>query len=195
MITGLHGVLVHRGHDSVIVRVGGFDLRLSVPTSGLTKLGALGDSVSLVTHLYLREDVIALYGFAEQAELEMFELLISVSGVGPRLALALLSTFSPDALRTAIVREDSLGLSRTPGVGKKLAARLILELRSRMPGDQRQPGVYGTSVSDDVLDALLVMGLKPDEAQHFGTLDVVVAAQTTEEKITVALQQYAARRR
>jgi len=195
MIAGIHGSLRTRSHDHVVVGVGGFDVRVFVSTSTLSQMGAPDSQVDLFTHLYLHEDVMALYGFRGTDELKLFELLLTVSGVGPRVALMLLSTLTPEALRTAIAREDAVALSRAPGVGKKLASRIILELKSRFGTERQLAGPGSGAVSDDLLDALMAMGLTAGEAQQLATIGDVAASQTIDEQLTRALQHYAARRR
>jgi len=194
VIAGIHGLLQHRGSDHVIVRVGGFDIRVSVSHTSLAQLGSVGAHADIHTVLYVREDILALYGFVERQELEFFDLLITVSGVGPRLALTLLSTFTPGQLRAAIARDDATALARAPGVGKRIAQRLVLELKARVGAGEREDAAPGPAVGDDVLDALVSLGLTPAEAHQASYLPEVRDAGTTEEKITRALQQYASRR-
>ncbi len=130
MIAAVRGTLDGKLLDSALVTVGGVTLRVLTPLSTLAQL-SIGEGVHLHTHLFVREDAITLYGFATPADRDMFEQLIAVSGVGPRIALAMLSTMSADGIRDAVVTEDVNRLSMTPGVGKKLAARLVLELQAR----------------------------------------------------------------
>lgn len=176
----------------MVVGVGGFDLRVSVSSRSLAQLGEVGSAVVLHTHLYLREDVVAIYGFAEPNELSLFAQLLTVSGVGPRMALALLSTLGVDGVRAAVLREDAHALVRAPGVGAKLAGRLILELKSRIGSSREQAP---PPQLNDVEQALVGLGLTPAEAQQAIEHDDVAAATTTEEKIKRALQAFATRRR
>jgi Holliday junction DNA helicase RuvA len=194
MIAGLHGVMRARGRDFVVVGVGGFDVRVFVTTSGLARLGNTGENIHLHTSLYLREDVLALYGFIEEEELALFELLITVSGVGPRLGLVLLSTLQPDALRAAVIQGDELALTRAPGVGRKLAARLILELKPRFRGAPEQPRAGFAPGQSDVIDALVALGVPPAEAPLYAAQRDVLEAGTTNDMVTRALQHYSARR-
>lgn len=194
MIAGIHGRLRARSHDHVVVSVGGFDVLVYVSTSTLGKLGNVGDPVDLSTHLYVRQDVVALYGFADDAEHATFEKLITVNGVGTKVALTLLSTFTPGALRSAIAREDAAALARAPGVGRKLAGRLILELRPAWGGDGAAAVASAASAPSELLDALQSLGMTAAEAQAMAEHDDVVGAATMEERVRRALQHFAARR-
>ena len=194
MIAGIHGQVRARGDDHLVVGVGGFDLRIFLSTNGLAKAGSVGDGVDLWTHLYIRDDVLALYGFTEHNELRMFEQLLTVSGVGPRLALTLLSAHAPDTLRAAIAREDAVALSRAPGVGRKLAGRIILELRSAMDRDTGLETSPARPLPNDLLDALQGLGMTASEAQAMAQHVDVAAAESVEEQIKRALQHYATRR-
>ncbi|MEE8473253.1 MAG: Holliday junction branch migration protein RuvA, partial [Dehalococcoidia bacterium] len=132
MIAGLHGKLEARGLGHALVRVGGVTLQVFMPTSALARLGGVGEEVHLHTHLHVREDILALYGFVTPQELALFQSLMGVTGVGPRLALAVLSTYSAQELTLAIMGGSVDVLSQVPGLGKKIAARLILELKGKL---------------------------------------------------------------
>ncbi len=133
MIASIHGVLEARRADSAIIRVGGFGLRIFTPSSTLSQLGEVGAEVTLHTHFQVREDGMALYGFSSAEERDAFEQLITVSGVGPKIALALLSTMDAGTFYRAIADEDITRLSLAPGVGKKLAGKLVFELKGKLP--------------------------------------------------------------
>lgn len=130
MIAAVRGILEGKTIDSALVTVGGITLRILSPLSTLSKL-TVGETVYLQTLLHVREDAITLFGFATAEDRESFEQLLAVGGVGPRIGLALLSALSSGGLREAVLNEDMVRLTMAPGVGKKLAARLILELRPR----------------------------------------------------------------
>ena len=167
MIATLHGVLEERGPDWVVVNVGGVGYKAYAPTSTLSALGATGDEVRLHTHMQVSQDNIALYGFATRAELGLFALLQTVQGVGPRLALALLSSLSPDTLVAAISSGDEPTLQRVSGVGKKTAARLVLELRDKVNKEWGGVGATPAAAPDgDALAALVALGYTPAEARH-----------------------------
>ena len=119
MIARLSGTLWGIGEDHVVIRVGGIGLHVHVPSSVLAQLDGVGQPMELFSHLHVRENELTLYGFLTEDELALFRLLLSVSGVGPKVALALLGTVSPDALRQAVVQEEPGLLSRVPGIGPK----------------------------------------------------------------------------
>src|SRR5205823_1059296 len=121
-----------RDGAGLVVVVGGVGLRVSAPASTLGKVGDVGAAVELRTHLYVREEILALYGFATEEELAAFELLISVSGVGPRNALGILSALSVEQLRSAIGRGNADLLTVVPGIGKRLASRIVLDLKDKV---------------------------------------------------------------
>ncbi len=126
MIDSIRGRIGERGDDWVIVDLGAVSLRVNTTRGTLASLGAPGTVVSLCTYLYLREDVVVLYGFGSTEEREVFERLLGVTGVGPRAAQSMLSTLAPATLREAIERENVDALVRVPGIGRKTAQRVIL---------------------------------------------------------------------
>ena len=132
MIARLHGKLESISGEWAIVNVGGIGFQVYMPTSTLSTLGAAGEEVKLHTHLHLRDDNIALYGFASAEELGLFQAFINVSGLGPRLALAMLSAMSVEQLSMAIATGSADMLTAVPGVGKKMASRIILELKEKI---------------------------------------------------------------
>ncbi|MCL2881524.1 MAG: Holliday junction branch migration protein RuvA [Coriobacteriia bacterium] len=132
MIAFLAGTIADKSTDAVTIDVGGIGYLLSVSTGTLASLGAVGDEALLYTHLHLRENEIALYGFAEPAERTAFLALISVSGIGPKVALAVLSALNPQILANAVTTEDVALLSSVSGIGKKTAQRMILELKGKL---------------------------------------------------------------
>lgn len=128
MIAQLRGQLAYKGFDVVVVDVGGVGYRVEVPLSTLGRLPGLGEVVTLHTHTYAREDALRLYGFDSTEALRLFERLIGVSGVGPRLALAALSHLSPEALQRAVIEGNVPRLTQVSGIGKKTAERIIIDL-------------------------------------------------------------------
>jgi Holliday junction DNA helicase RuvA len=167
MIAFLVGRVADKGASHCLLEVGGVGFRLSMTTSSLSALPAEGDEALVHTFLYVREDELSLFGFENVAEKTAFEQLITVSGVGPKVALATLSALSPDALASAVAAEDVSLISSVPGIGKKTAQRIILDLADRlgvaesMPGGARAGG--GAAVAE-ATDALLSMGFSPAEA-------------------------------
>src|SRR6202022_3449280 len=133
MITSIHGILEACRADQAIIRVGGFSVRVFAPALTLHQLNETGKEVTLYTHFLVREDGMALYGFSGEEERNAFEQLIAISGVGPKVALALLSVMDARTLFKAIADEDQQKLALAPGVGKRLAARLVLELKGKLP--------------------------------------------------------------
>lgn len=132
MIARLTGTLLEAGAGEVIVDVHGVGYRLHVPDSAFRALPAVGRQVELYVHTHVRDDAIQLYGFVERRELRLFETLIGVSGIGPRLALGILSHASPDAFIRAVLAEETGFLTKIPGIGKKSAARILLELKDKL---------------------------------------------------------------
>lgn len=192
MIAGLRGRLEAKLPDALLVDVGGVVYRVGTSSTTIDGVGDPGDAVSLQTHLFVREDQLTLYGFATTDELRLFETLISVTGVGPRLACAILSRVRPDALHDAIAREDAGLLATVPGVGRKTAARLILELRGKLvPADAPAPGAP-TRDDAEVVAALRALGYTPAEA-HGATARLPRDAEMpVEDRVVAALRELAA---
>lgn len=170
MIAAVRGTLQHKTLDSAFVTVGGVTLRVLTPLTTLAQL-TTGQQVHLHTYLLVREDALTLFGFSADSDRDMFERLIAVGGVGPQTGLALLSNMSAATLRDTIVAEDVTRLSMARGVGKKLAARLVLELRPQMEklsglpvGPAGLPGASGGSPRGEVMDALTSLGYGASEA-------------------------------
>jgi Holliday junction DNA helicase RuvA len=193
MITSIHGILEASRVDHVILRVGGFSLRVFVPVSTLNHLSETGEEITLQTYFQVREDGMALYGFYAEEERNAFEQLLGVSGVGPKVALALLSVMDAKSLYKAIADEDQQRLAMAPGVGKRLAARLILELKGKLPSLAALGGVgvspYGKQ--SEVLEALMGLGYSAAEAQAALGKIPHDQAMTLEEQITYALRSFA----
>ena len=161
----LHSVL----QDSVIIETGGFGVNVRVPGSVLGALPAAGSEVMIHTFMYVREDVINLFGFLSRDDLDVFRLILNVSGVGPKGALAILSVMSPDELRMAVASADIKRISAAPGIGKKTAERLVLELKDKVgipailpeggDDDRQDPGV-----ADEAVQALMALGISGSDA-------------------------------
>lgn len=173
MIGSLRGTLLERSSvNEVLVEVAGVGYRVTVSPSTQVELGEPGAEVFLYVHHHLREDAQTLYGFRERDERVAFEALLGAHGVGPALALAILSVHAPGALRQVLLDDDVDALCLVPGVGKKTAARLLIELKSRLdvpdlsmsvPTGVGAPGSVGASARADVRDALASLGYQPDE--------------------------------
>jgi Holliday junction DNA helicase RuvA len=191
MIATLEGTLAYRGDDSVIINVGGIGFRVYVSSSTSSQLGAVKGRVSLYTHLHVREDNISLYGFASSEELALFKNLISVSGIGSKLALAMLSAFNPEQLIVAITSGDIDLLSRAPGVGRKMASRLVVELRGKLEKEWKDVALPLAPESADVIAALTGLGYSVAEATKAISRLPDPDGLSLEEKIKMALQQLA----
>ncbi|MGC8874064.1 MAG: Holliday junction branch migration protein RuvA [Chloroflexia bacterium] len=193
MIASLRGEIRVRGPDFVIVDVGGVGFRVQVPSSALEELGDVGDTVRLYTHLHVRDDALALYGFPTPEQLELFEALLGVSGVGPRLALSLLSCTSVETLRLAISQEDVDLLTRVPGVGRKTASRLILELKGKI--DLTRLGLPGRAPvppeQAELLEVLTNLGYSVAEAKEaIASLSEEAKGMPLEEQLRLALRYF-----
>jgi Holliday junction DNA helicase RuvA len=191
MIATLEGILEYRGNDSIIINVSGIGFRVHIPSSTLSQLGAVKGKVFLYTHLHVREDNISLYGFASGEELALFKNLISVSGIGSKLALALLSALNPEQLVTAITSGDIDILSQTPGIGRKMASRLVVELRGKLEKEWKEVAPPLASGSADVIAALTGLGYSLAEATRAISKLPDSEKLSLEEKIKMALQQMA----
>ena len=169
MIAHLRGKLLAKHPNQAIVETGGvgYDVTISVPT--FSDLPAIGDEVTLHIHTHVREDLIALYGFLRLAEKRLFEKLITVSGIGPKLAITILSGIAADEMVSAIRGNDIARLTRIPGIGKKTAERMVLELRDKLPseGVAESPAMPAVSaVEEDVLSALMNLGYQRAAAER-----------------------------
>ena len=191
MIAAIEGTLELRGTDWAIIKVGGVSLRVYLPASSLNQLGAVGERVQLYTHLHWKEDSIALYGFTSQQELDLFKMLTSVDGVGPKLALAMLSNLNPEQLALAIVSGNVDLLTQLPGVGKKTANRLVLELRSKLEKGWEAVSSYLAQDSAELIAALTNLGYSTTEATQAVAKLPYATDLTLEEKIKLALQHLA----
>ena len=173
MIGSVRGTLIDRSADEILVEVLGVGYRVTVTPATVVAIGDLGDEVFVWTHHHVREDAHLLYGFASRDERACFEALIGAHGVGPALALAILSVHSPESLRRTLADDDLASLCLVPGVGKKTAARLLVELKSRLavPDIDLVTGpatstATSTSARADVRDALAGLGYSPDEIRE-----------------------------
>mgnify|MGYP001116519801 CR=1 FL=1 len=192
MIAGLHGTLQALSSDWAIVNVGGIGFQVYMPTSTLSTLGTIGEEGELHTHLHLREDNATLYGFATAEELGLFETLIGVSGLGPKLALATLSAMSVEKLTMAIATGSTDLLTGIPGIGKKMANRLILELKEKIAaGWITTPAAELAQDNTDVLAALTSLGYSVSEATRAVASLPPSQELSLEEKIKLALQYFA----
>jgi Holliday junction DNA helicase RuvA len=178
--------------DALLVDVGGVIYRVGTSATTLSEIGEIGDQVRLLTHLFVREDQLTLYGFASADELRLFETLIGVTGVGPRLACAILSQFPTERLYDAITQENVDLLATVPGVGRKTASRLILELRGKLPTSPRAAGVPGGDRDEaEVIEALRALGYTAAEAHGAVLHTPRQPGMTVEEQVVAALRELA----
>ena len=178
MISQLHGIVLEASPSQVVIDVSGIGFELGISGITAAQLPALGDEVRLYTRMQVREDACTLFGFTTAEERTMFDRLVAVSGVGPRLALAVLSTFTTSQLYSIVMAEDDKNMATVPGVGKKTAKRLILELKSVFAKDKgfvpvdigavpvaAAASARSSSALDECREALLSMGFSPQEAE------------------------------
>ncbi len=192
MITGLQGIVERGGPDWVVVKVGGVSLLVHIPTSTPSILRALGEEVTLHTHLQMREDGATLYGFASQEELQLFEMLIGVAGVGPRVALTMLSAMKPEQLELAIATGNIEFLTQVPGVGRKMAGRLVLELKGKLEKSWGViPITQATEDNAEVMAALTALGYSLAEANRAVAALPSSSDLSLEDKVKLVLQQLA----
>ncbi len=198
MIAWLRGSILEKHPNRIVVDVGGVGYEVHVPLSTFYDLGEPGAPVTLRVHTHVREDTIALYGFATVFEQQVFERLIGISGIGPKLALAVLSGIDSVDLVGAVSRGDVARLTAVPGVGKKTAERIVLELRDRLAAFALAPAAAGVAASprdtirDDLLSALTNLGYHRSLTEK--ALDTVLAreaAPTFEHALKQALRELA----
>ena len=194
MIALLRGTLAYKSSDHVVIDVGGVGYRLFIPLSTFYSLPETGD-VSLFTHTHVREDALLLYGFLSMEEKELFGILISISGVGPKLAVNILSHIPAKDLKRAIASGDIKRLSSLPGIGKKTAERLVLELKDKVgpihdlpEADDVQSNTSGGDISNDVISALINLGYKESQARKVLESMELAPDLTMEEALKGALK-------
>ena len=194
MIRLVRGTVLARGKDHAIVDIGGstasIGLKVFAPEPTLAQ-SSNGSVVTLHTYLQVREDALTLYGFASEDELGMFELLLTVSGVGPKVALSILSTLSPDTLRLALANDEPALVARAPGVGKRTAQKIVLELKDKVTGSTTglQALALATDADSEVIDALTALGYSVVEAQR-AVQKLPKDLSGVEERLRYALSQF-----
>jgi Holliday junction DNA helicase RuvA len=195
VIGRLRGTLVRKEPPALVVDVGGVGYELEAPMTTFYELPPVGETVSLFTHLVVREDAHLLYGFAREAQRHQFRALLKISGVGPRVALAVLSGLTEEELARCIAKEDVARLTQVPGIGRKTAERLIVELRDKLPEPSAAPtaatpsGIERDPVGEAV-SALIALGYKAQEASRV-VRGVSSHGLSTEEIIRQALRDMA----
>jgi Holliday junction DNA helicase RuvA len=189
VIATLQGRIADRGENFVVVETGGIGFKVHVPATLLAQWGKSGREVQLFTHLHLRENEMSLYGFDSEEALNFFELLLAVSGIGPKLALTVLSRDDPESLRAAIGRGDVEYLTRTPGIGKKVAQRIILDLKGKLEAEELAPVAPLTPMDQDVVAALASLGYSLSEARE-ALASLPQEEMTVEERLLHALSYF-----
>ncbi len=195
MIASLSGKLETVSGEGALINVGGVGFRVAMPTTDLSALGAPGAEVKVFTHLHVREDNLSLFGFASAEELWLFETLLGVTGLGPKLALAMLSTLSPEQITMAIATGSTDMLNMIPGIGKKVANRIVLELKEKIgAGWIAAPATQAAQENTEVLTALTSLGYSAAEAvKAVAALPAEREDLDLEEKIKLALQYFGSR--
>ncbi len=176
MFAYIKGTVEAKTNDSIIIEAGGIGYRIYTALSTINNLGQLGRQVKIHTHYYVREDIAALYGFYTVEELGMFDMLLTVSGVGPKAAISMISALSPSRFALAVVSQDAKSLTKAQGIGSKMAQRIILELKDKISKEQLTGGNQQDSVSSidigkdsalsEAVSALMVLGYNSFEASN-----------------------------
>lgn len=191
ILARIRGTIGEKGSDAVIVFAAGLGFEIQLPLSTLSTLPEAGEEITLRTYLHLREGALGLYGFATDGEQRMFELLLTVTGVGPKAALNCLSLLSVEQLRGAIATGDAESLRRVPGVGRKTADRILLELKNRVQAPPGSQPVASPSVQDEAVEALMFYGYSASEAAAAVAALPKDRALSVEERTMMALQYFA----
>lgn len=198
MISYLRGICAEAGEDYIVIDVGGVGFRVGVSGSTAAQAPGTGERITLYTHMSVREDDISLFGFLTKEELRVFRQLLAVNSVGPKAALSILSSLGVDDLRFAVLTSDTRMLTRAPGVGKKMAERLVLELRDRFAAEDILPSAAASpqaAVADDVTDeaahALMALGYGASEAMRAVAAARQEAGESadTQQLLSAALKQ------
>jgi len=190
VIASINGIVQETGTDSAVIEVGGVGLQVFVPAPARERL-QVGERAALHTHLVVREDSLTLFGFETREERQFFILLMGVSGVGPRLALAVLSTLETDAIRRAVFHEQAEVFSRVPGVGKRTAQKILLHLQGRIPVEAGlEPVATMSELDGELLAALTALGYSVVEAQAAIQHIPREAPEELEERLRLALRYF-----
>jgi Holliday junction DNA helicase RuvA len=185
MIGRLRGIIVETSHESIVLEVGGVGYQIAVTPRALSDLPGVGEEVVLHTHLHVREDQLALFGFGSSADKDLFGMLLGVSGVGPKVAMAMLGTMTYEQLSLAVATDDIGALTAVPGIGKRSAQKLLLELKPRM--DVLDEVSMASGQLGEVREALEGLGYGADEIR--GTLANMPEDLPIEELLRRSLQQ------
>lgn len=189
MISTIQGIVQRIGESEVVVEVGGVGLRIAVPGPVIAQIDRVGETIFLQTHLAVREDSLSLYGFSSNRELEIFEELIKVNGVGPRLALATLSFLKPETLQEAVTTNQPEVIARVPGIGQKTAAKIVLHLKDRFEPLEIDRRVE-SGADTEVLEVLITLGYHLNEAQSAVRSIPSDAPNDVEDRVRLALKYF-----
>lgn len=194
MISYLNGKIAGKGENYIIMDVGGIGFRVFMPSTDIARLPEPGGEAKVFTHFYVREDAMELYGFCTESGIGYFNKLLSVSGVGCKAALAILSALQPSDLAMAIINGDSKAITRAQGVGSKIAQRIILELKGKVDTmdavgiPAKDEPRYAPSADVSAINALIALGCSPSEAQKI-VMQIPAAGMSTEDIIKEALRR------
>ncbi len=197
MISSLRGTIIEKTGESAVIECGGVGFGVLLSRFGVDRIGVVGNEAFLYIHMVVREDAMELYGFADPEERDCFRLITSVSGIGPKGALAILSELTPDELAASVLMGDKANITRAKGIGPKVAERLVLELKDKFKGmtplqvnSKASTPVQGTaSKSLEIIEALMALGFTQPEAKH-ALKDLDLEALTVEQAITQALKGF-----
>lgn len=193
MIGRLHGILLRKEPPSLLLDVGGVGYEIDAPMSTFYELPATGQTVTLYTHLVVRDDAHLLYGFVRDTQRQLFRHLLKVNGVGPRVALAILSGLSDQEFIQCLVHEDMARLTKVPGIGRKTAERLIIEMRDKVDASMladataARPRVAPPDPAQEAISALIALGYKPPEASR-AVQNIAPEGRSSEDIIRQALK-------
>jgi Holliday junction DNA helicase RuvA len=193
MIAHIRGLLVNKNPTTIVIEAGGVGFFVRIPLSSYRALGEVGEQIKILCYLHSREDSLQLYGFATEQERELFQLLISVSGIGPRTAQGILSGISVVDFQKALLNHDLVSLTSAPGVGRKTAERLILELKDKVSEvqiDRETIPAFGSSSGEESVLALVSLGYNRSKAQQLVQRVIQETdAKTVEDIIVQALKR------
>ncbi|MEE8442210.1 MAG: Holliday junction branch migration protein RuvA [Dehalococcoidia bacterium] len=191
MIAFVRGILESTGNDQIVVRMAGVGLQVHVPASVAQTVGNVGDEVTLYTTLIIRDDSLTLFGFPTQEGKKLFDQLLAVSGVGPKYALGLLSAMTPNEAAMAIVSGNADALSAAPGIGKRTAARIVVDLQAKLQREWEAVAIESWDAYGEVIAALQALGYSAAEVQKAASALGDVSQLPLEEQVRQALQQLA----
>lgn len=192
MIASVRGIVQHVGLQDVVLDVGGIGVQVVVPQAALDPAPVIGQAMFLFTRLIVREESISLYGFSTQEQREVFDLLLQVNGVGPRLAVTILSHLPPDGLRLAVTADQPAALTKVPGIGRKTAEKIIFHLKDRLAAPEAMASL-ALEADNDVVSALTTLGYSLVEAQSAVQSISAQAPTDVAARVRLALQYFSRR--